>query len=188
MDTGLQRLPCFKLGILDARRVQSSADVAAVAEWIARDRIAILTGFFSRDWDLMSQLFSMSGATFQTPMYQEMAIKSRSRGWQYLYHPTYFVLYGFYKAIRWPSGETRLPDYWQLGEDVRNDMVPVDRIPAWLRNDEGSAFVPNHGQVKMKPVDFARWFTHAFQTCVWIGTSTPSKQSRQRQLGRGVLE
>ena len=109
------------------------------------------------------------------------------RGDRYL-HPSFDLLFGFYRAIHWPSGGTVLPPFWQLGEDVRNDMVHVDRIPAWLRHDEGSAFVPNHGQVKMKPMDFARWFPHAFQTCVWLGTSTPSKQSQQKQLERGVLE
>ena len=66
------------------------------------------------------------------------------------------------------------------GDRSRGDMIPLDSIPCWRWNDLGSAFVPNHGNAKMKPVDFERWFPHSFQTCVWLGTATPSHNSQQK--------
>ena len=33
----------------------------------------------------------------------------------------------------------------------------------------------------MNPVDWDWWFDGCFQTCVWIGTATPSRSSQNRQ-------
>ena len=33
----------------------------------------------------------------------------------------------------------------------------------------------------MNPPDWDRWFDGCFQTCVWIGTATPSRSSQNRQ-------
>ena len=70
LDTSRQRLPCFKLGILDARHVGSTKEVAALAEWVVVDRLAMLTGFFSPHQELMRELATMSGAIFRMPVYQ----------------------------------------------------------------------------------------------------------------------
>ena len=184
LDTSRQRLPRFKLGILDARHVGSTKEVAALAQWVVVDRLAMLTGFFSPRQELMTELATMTGSVFQMPLYQELCTvgctDGRSRGWRCLMHPSYFLLFGLFRAIRWPSERTVLPDNFQLGDDVWDDMIPLDSIPYWRWNDLGSAFVPNHGNVKMKPVDFERWFSHSFQTCVWLGTATPSHKSQQK--------
>ena len=76
-----------------------------------------------------------------------------------------------------------LPRHWQLGTDILNDMVSAYVLPQWERNDEGSVHVPNLGNIKMKRVDWNRWCNHTFQTCLWLGTSIPSKASQNRSRG-----
>jgi len=174
IDTSRQRLKAFKIGVLDARRVASESHVAALAEWVVQNRLAMLTGFFGNHQELISRLAALSGAVWQTPLYQEVRAR-RSRGWQRFVQPSYFLLFGFYRAIRWPTEEAVPPDNFQLGDDIWDGMIPAERVPCWDDNEEGSVFVPNHGNVKMKPVDWERWCPHTFQTCVWLGTATPSK-------------
>jgi hypothetical protein len=53
-------------------------------------------------------------------------------------------------------------------------------MPMWERNDFGSAFVQNLGHIKMKAPDWKRWFDGCFQTCLWLGTATPSKKSQAK--------
>ena len=187
MDTSRQRLEDFKIGVLDAGGVLCSPHVAALAEWVVQDRLAALTGFFGNQKHLISRLAEWSGAVLSTPMYQDVSSwDDRSRGWRSLVHPSYFLLFGFYRAIRWPSEPAVLPEDFPLGDDIWHGMIPVERVPWWDLNEEGSVFVPNHGNVKMKPVDWERWCPHTFQTCVWLGTATPSKSSqRKRGTGKG---
>ena len=48
LNTKRQRLQSFKLGIFDAREVTSSHVIAAVADWVVEDRVAMLTVFSPR--------------------------------------------------------------------------------------------------------------------------------------------
>ena len=74
---------------------------------------------------------------------------------------------------------SHMPDWWVLGGDILKDMISEEDCPLWTYNDEGSAFVPNLGDIKMNFADFAKWCSHTFQTCLWLGTSTPSHKSQE---------
>jgi hypothetical protein len=87
-------------------------------------------------------------------------------------HPSWWLIYGFYKEISVPI-ETPEPAVW-LGYDILDDMVPEIDVPIWPNNDYGSASVANVGHIKMKPQNMERWFDNCFQTCLWLGCSTPS--------------
>ena len=102
--------------------------------------------------------------------------------WECLAHPSYFLLFGLYKTMKWPTSTPTLPDDWELGEDIRSDMILSERVPEWKRNDLGSTSVPHLGAIKMKPINWEWWSPHTFQTCVWLGTAIPSKASQLRQL------
>jgi hypothetical protein len=84
-----------------------------------------------------------------------------------------------------PEDAAEVSDAVWLGDDIWGDMLPEEDMPRWQHNDFGSAFVRHHGQIKMKQPDWHRWFTGCFQTCIWLGTATPSKASQEKAKGKG---
>ena len=101
-----------------------------------------------------------------------------------LTHPSYFIIFGSFRAIRWPSDPTVVPHWISLGTDILTDMEPPNLMPAWPYNEDGSAFVPHLGNVAMKHVDFQRLASHSFMTSIWLGTATPSKKRQEKELNR----
>ena len=75
-----------------------------------------------------------------------------------------------------------LPESLAFAEDLR-DETTLD-FPTWTPNDEGSPFVPNLGAIKMKNIDWNKWIDNVFQTVLWLGTSTPSHNSQEKQKKR----
>ena len=96
------------------------------------------------------------------------------------YHPGYFLLYGYFRDITWSKYNDTLGEGLELGKDIEDDMILESKVPQWTKNLEGNAFVPNLGNIKMKPPDWSKWWSHTFQTCLWLGTATPSKKSQQQ--------
>ena len=182
MDNTRQRMEDIKVGILDMRGDVSGSDVDALVEWLVVDRVAILTGFFGkRTQTAVAELAQRAGAILDQPLFQGAQFwSSHSQGGEHWAHPSYFLLFGFYRAVTCTGAFSWVPNNFELGYDITSDMIQYDDIPAWPSNDNGLVFVPNLGHIKMKPADFRRWCQHCFQTCVWLGTATPSKRSQLR--------
>jgi len=171
-----------------------------LAAWTVLERIDMLTGFFGsgnnagchllRDnyWDWVAELAIRTCAISFTPLYQALEWMGES-----FVHPSFWLFFGYYRRITVPANDPEVSDEsgqglaggvpW-LGNDMWRDLLPLEQVPQWKRNDVGSAFLRNVGHIKMKPPDFGRWFEGCFQTCLWLGTSTPSVSSQMRGNNR----
>ena len=185
MDNSRQRMQSIKIGILDIRGQEGLQDVDAFVEWLVNDRVAILTGYFPDDREFVSSLAQGANAILWRPMFQGVVDRIRSRGEVRLVGcKNYFILFGYYKAITNPHDIfLEIPHDWSIGQDILDEMIPSQEMPSWDENDVGSVFVPHLGHIKMKDVDFRRWCQGTLQTCLWLGTATPSYSS-QIQQGR----
>ena len=169
----------------------------ALAGWIVIDKLAVVTGWFGKgNCSMVEQLAIKSRASGEKPLYQEVMMHGhdRSRG-QSVAVPSFFMLFGEYRKMRWAPPST-VPSQFQVGQDIEDDMVQCSVMPSWYYTTQRlrlafdpSPFVPNLGNVAMKPVDFDKVAGHSFQTSVWFGTSTPSKASQVncyiRMRGKG---
>ena len=93
------------------------------------------------------------------------------------------MCFGYFRSVNMAMPQ-ELPHGWQIGNDLFDEMIHRDDMPEWPENDMGSAYVPKLGHIKMKEIDFDRWCPFMIQTCLWTGTSTPSKKSQARQMDR----
>ena len=120
MDNSRQTLWHIRVGILDVRGAVYTSDMEALKEWLVVGRVAMLTGFFGNTPRFVEELATGAGAIYKTPLYQEVqSWNYRSRGWEYRAHPSYFLLFGLYKAISLPDPPfTDVPDHMALGDDI----------------------------------------------------------------------
>ena len=126
------------------------------------------------------------GARYARMRYNLHAIVSSSRlGGNPYVHPSFWLFFGYYRQITVPETDPEVSREgpW-LGPDIRRDLIPLEQVPQWKRNDVGSAFLRNVCHIKMKPPDFGRWFDGCFQTCLWLGTATPSLSSQMKGYNR----
>jgi hypothetical protein len=171
------------LGIIDVKDVLSEADVDAVVSWIVMDRIAILTGNFGKDKLMVQRIAKEANAIHDEVLAQWITFPGRGGGKGFWTHPTYFVCFGFHRGVCMPMPQELPPD-WQIGSDLFREMIECVDVPEWTANDMGSAYVPKLGLIKMKKIDFDRWCPFVIQTCLWVGTSTPSLKSQEAQMAR----
>ena len=188
MDQTRQRLKEFRLGIVDMKQGACSHvdELNAMEAWIVSDRLAALTGWFGDNHAFVKEVAEQTKAIGCEPFAQWVTLDQnncRSRG-NTMTMPNYFLLFGYYRKISVPHEEQGLGGHWKGGRDLWYQAILHDSLPRWAHNDVGSPFVPHHGAIKMKNVDFDRWVDHVFQTCLWMGTSTPSKSSQAKQKHR----
>ena len=146
--------------------------------------MAALTGWFGDNQVFVSQLAQRTKAIGKMPLALWLNVKvPQSRKWHTFTMPNYFLFFGFYKRIVVPHAHNNiLPRGWKFGADLMHENVVQEALPYWPRNDVGSPFVPFHGQIRMKNVDWNRWAEHIFQQPFWMGTSTPGRGSQARQM------
>ncbi len=188
LDITRQRRKHIKIGIVDIRCEMDAPMAHALAEWIMHDEVAVVTGFWGKgNGEMVAQLASLGGATFKMPVYQEVvyphpttAVAERE-GFTY---PSYFLLFGKYKSVRWPPEPTEVPEWFKLGEDIRDAMENSTTLPTWKYNERGSPFVPNLGKATVKDVAFDKLPAHSFMTSVWFGAATPSQRNQQNAIHR----
>ena len=191
MDQTRQRLKEFRLGIVDMRQGECSyvEELNAMEAWIVSDRLAALTGWFGDNHHFVKEVAEKTKAIGCEPFAQWLNVfNANHMGWRTITMPNYFLLFGYYRKISVPHDACRSRGSWKFGLDLWNETILQDILPRWAHNDVGSPFVPHHGAIKMKDVDFTRWVGNIFQTCLWMGTSTPSKSSQEKQknLRRGA--
>ncbi len=183
LDDTRQAMKEMTLGIIDVKDVLSADDIESVVSWIVMDRVAILTGNFGKDQWMVRQIAMKANAIHDEALAQWIKFPSRSRGEEWWAHPTYFLCFGFSRGVHMAMPQ-ELPPGWQIGYDLFHEMIHRQDVPEWPENDMGSAYVPKLGLIKMKEIDFDRWCPFMIQTCLWAGTSTPSKKSQARQMDR----
>ena len=127
----------------------------------------------------MNDLATQTKAICWTPMYQ--CLRATNESWA---HPTFFLFFAYYRNISVPQHDAEVSDAVWLGDDIWDDMLRMEAMPCWEANDHGNGLLQNLGHIKMKPQDFSRWCDGCFQTCIWLGTPTPSKKSQQNTLAR----
>ena len=153
MNTRRQRMEEISIGILVIRPGEvlspfSKPEQDTLVKWLVEDRIAVLTGYFGKHKELVATLAREAGAIGDMPVAQWFWPKNtgRSRGNKKVFtltHPSYFLLFGFYRRMEVPIS------HMPLGGDIQKDMISEEDCPLWTYNDEGSAFVPNLGDIKM---------------------------------------
>ena len=89
-------------------------------------------------------------------------------------------MFGGYRKITTPELFKFVPRETVLGNDIFDELMNVNHMLLWDANRAG---VVNLGNVKVKKPDFQKWCACTFQTCVWLGTSIPSKSSQLRSVG-----
>jgi len=171
------------IGIIDVKDALSEVDVDAVVSWVVMDRIAILTGHFGTDRLMIERIAKEANAIHDEVLAQWITFPSRSRGKASWTHPTYFMCFGFHREVRMPEPQELPPD-WEIGSDLYREMIECGDVPEWTANDMGSAYVPQLGLIKMKQINFQRWCPFVLQTCLWVGTSTPSLKCQAAQIAR----
>lgn len=187
MDTERQRMDRVNVGIIDAGGRVQVQDTDVLESWIKEARLDMLTGFFGKfptgpqDAAYVSDLARRTGAISFCPLYQSI----RSTSGRAYVHPSWYIFFGYYKAIKVPEKPPQLSDTIRLGDDLWSDMMPSDDVPLWLQNDKGSRHVCNLGMIKMlDPYPWDKWFDGCFQTCVWLGTSTQGRGAQARHIER----
>jgi hypothetical protein len=171
MKTTGQRMEHITIGVICIQGKVYQHESRMLAQWIVENQIAILGGFWGHNTanKFVKELAMEAGAVGNGPCSQQMLkLNKRSREWETVTHPSYFLFFGRYRQIAWhdPAG----PGDFVMGRDVEDELIPIKNAPDWNLNQLGSAHVPELGNIEMKDPDFARWCTGSFQTCVWVGT------------------
>ena len=183
LDQQRQKMSTVSVGLIDVRAWVEASDTDALVAWAILERIDMLTGFFGfpfqREW--VDDFATRTRVISWTPMFQAITHKElNGLAWS---HPSFYLLYGFYKAItvpETPADFTAVADL-DIGGDLVHDMIRMDQMAEWERNDRGSALVHHLGHIKMKQPDWTRWFSGCFQTVIWLGTSTQGKGAGKRK-------
>ena len=178
LDTTRQRLKEIKVGVVDLRGHLRSEEISELAAWIVQDRIAMATGYWGNFKGLVGSLAETTGAIYKRPVFQGVMNDSGEP----VVHPSYFLFFGFHHRIKIPDPFPYMKRNWVLGADIMEELIPIQEIPWWGENQRGSAFVPNLGSIVMKKVAWHKWIPNMFQTCLWLGTSTPSYKSQRSQM------
>ena len=195
LDTTRQRLPGFKLGIVYIGCAMDETVVEALAGMCVCGRVAMVTGWFGKgNRERVAALAQLSGATWKTPLYQAVRVQPTAvaggrvqptavAGGRVLLHPSYFIIFGRYKIVKWPTEPTALPQEFPMS-DLQAEMELASDHPTWPLYERGSPFVHNFGPVVMKPLDFSKVPGNCFQTNVWFGTAVPSQKSQLKAIDK----
>ena len=199
LDTSRQQMKTIAIGIVDMRyfgtigygHYSQRTRVERLAAWIVHDAISIMTGFFGSSsghmalvQDAVQRVAVECLAVHARPFFQ--GLMHGKRGREMWVHPSYFVIFSPYSAHRLPD-PFAVPDEsdWCIGADILDEMIANANLPRWPGKDYGNADLPNIGKLVMKPVTWHNWIPGMFQTCMWVGSQTPSNKSQRSWIAKG---
>jgi hypothetical protein len=187
LNTERQDTKIIRVGVI---RVHAAvADMAAdlLVDFITRERISVLTGYFGKEPAFLSDVAPRAGAIHPKPLFQSC------HGRNHIYDltpPIWMICFGTSKNNIEALPSFKVPDDWFMGEDVWEEMIGDELVPNWsLHTSMRGISMPCLGNVKSKKVeadtlsDF--WVPHSFQLCIWLGHSTPGQHRNARRKGRG---
>jgi hypothetical protein len=191
-----QRLERIRVGIVNFLNHEGPENlVDGLVDSILRQDIAILTGFFGDEKEVVEEIATRTRAILDQPLVQpfwrqpnvEAAMEADFLKWKVQFMPSYLLFYGDYRNVKRPALDDAplFTDWRDHGEDVEGRLLGWSRLPRWANNDEGSAHVPYLGNIKQKKVGWDRWVAGVHQVFVWLMTSTPSYKSQRRQELKG---
>ena len=185
MHTTRQRMANITIGVLAIVGEVDERDRRILEQWIRTSKIAILLGSFGKNNSEFVKALAVNtdaignGACCQEVSIRKKTYRSRGEKVEQVYaHPTYILLYGYSKQKLWHASAA--VDDFALGQDIQDELIPIQEAPCWPENRHGSTSVPHLGTIKMKKADLEKWVAGSFQTCLWLGTATPSKKSQMR--------
>jgi len=182
-DAARRRKEHLVIGVLDVRgSATTHMEIDELINWVVTERVALLTGSFGTNKQLVEEIACSANAIYMRPLFQGVDCSrgedtGRSLALTHWSHPSYWLLFGYHKAITLVDPFTIMPDDYEIGEDILEEMVSIADLPEWRKNSEGNALIPSLGHIKTKKADMGRWIPHMFQTFIIFGTSRPSKQS-----------
>ena len=180
------------LGVILSTSVEDE-EVDKIVQWILLGRLALLTGEFSGfGIDTLKYIAEQAKATYCEPLAQWLRmptslledIGEADDALAMVAYPCFFLVFGYFRSITL-SPPSVLPAGWVLGDDLVEKLVFPYEIAPWEMNDVGSPMVRNLGAIKVEAINFDRWCPHLMQTCLWMGTSQPSKSSQAKYKGKG---
>ena len=157
-----------------------------IVDSILRRQMVFITGYFGDNQRAVQRIAKATRAVLESPLVQVFKFpQSRLK-----FIPSYALMFGHFRQCLRPHPETS-PSWREFQEHIHADSGPprdlealmqgLSKLPKWQYLGVGSAFVPNLGNTKHKPIDWNRWFPHVHQVPIWYGTAIPSRYSQRRQ-------
>ena len=164
-----------------------------IVDSILRRQMAFITGYFGDNQRAVQRIAKATRAVLESPLVQVFWFpQSRLK-----FIPSYTLMFGHFRQCLRAVPETS-PSWGEFHEhfhacsrpphDLEALMQGFSKLPKWRYLGVGSAFVPNLGNTKQKPIDWNRWFPHVHQVPLWYGTSTPSFTSQIKQHSTRIAE
>ena len=162
----------------------TDGDTRLLIEWIRESKIDGLTGYWGNDKPQWRKVAEQAGAIGSQPFAQYL---NMHRLWFRLYerghvvtHPSFYMFFGTYNGITLANADT-IPPEFPLGWDLEQELLDPEDVPEWVHNSWGDERLTHLGQVKTKNIKMTAekkdWLPHLVQTCVWLGSSRPSKNN-----------
>ena len=157
-----------------------------IVDSILRRKMAFITGYFGDNQRAVQRIAKATRAVLECPLVQVFRCPQS----RYKFIPSYTLMFGqFRQCLRavpekcpsWQDFHDQFRKTSRPPQDLETLMQGLSKLPKWQFLGVGSAFVPNLGNTKQKPIDWNRWFPHVHQVPIWYGTSIPSKASLIKQ-------
>ena len=169
------------------------SDRDALVSWILRDKLGMMTGFFGCDdaCSFVKDVAQGAHAISDYPLFQGLHVPKHTYPWlssrtgHDVTYPNYFVIFGRYRAISVKQQFADVPETFSFATDIMEHMIETQQIPDWPWNPHGSHAMHHFGHLKMLDVNWKHWISTVFQTCIWVGSSIPSKSSQRKWVGKG---
>ena len=168
----------------------SPSQEKCIIDSILRRQVAFLTGYFGNNKASVQRIARNSRAVMDAPLLQIWSFpQSRHK-----FIPSYTLVFGQFRhawcsipelSPNWSDFHDHFKDCSREMEDLEGLMIGLSRLPVWDYQGLGTPYVPMLGNIKQKPVDFAKWLPHVHQLPIWYGTSIPSRASQRKQFKRG---
>ena len=157
-----------------------------IVDSILRRKMAFITGYFGDNQRAVQRIAKATRAVLECPLVQVFRCPQS----RYKFIPSYTLMFGqFRQCLRavpekcpsWQDFHDQFRKTSRPPQDLETLMQGLSKLPKWQFLGVGSAFVPNLGNTKQKPIDWNRWFPHVHQVPIWYGTAIPSRYSQRRQ-------
>jgi hypothetical protein len=197
LNTANQRMDKIVIGVTSCPEKLTDAQTDCLADCVVRRQVALLTGYFGDNKEAVEKIAIKARAVHDMPLVQPFLTEDpQSRTGANApaqFMPAYFVPFGKPRRVSQPKVESqpcwqafhaKFKDRSRRADDLQDMMLPFSRLPRWPWNEKASVLLPSLGNLKTKPIDWARWIPHVHQVAVWYGTAIPSKSSQEKQAAR----
>ena len=102
--------------------------VPMLTSWIKAKSIAVLCGNFGKNDKatcFVRELAQAAGAVGCGPCHQVVKVfePRRSRGFKVCTHPSYMMMFGYFRQMQWREFPDELDKSFELGRDILDEMI-----------------------------------------------------------------